>query len=91
VKHLVGHARQHPVGEPGNRILFMHHHRLAQQRSHHAPGKGDVSAHAEHHVRFDPADLAQRLGKTTQQVERQQQLAQQPLPRRAVKRTQATS
>jgi hypothetical protein len=63
----------------------------ARQRGHHAAGKGDVAAHAEHDVGLDAADFAQRLPEAGEQVDRQQQLAQQPLPRSAPKRTQAIS
>jgi hypothetical protein len=78
-RDLVGHARQHPVGEAGDRVLFVDDHRPPQQGRHHAARKGDVAAHAEHHIGPHATDLRQRLGKALQQVEGQQQLAQQPL------------
>ena len=77
--HPVGDLRQHPVGETGNRILFMDHQRTTGQHGHHPAGEADVAAHSEHHVRPDATDFAQCLPEAGQQVERQQQFAQQPL------------
>jgi hypothetical protein len=76
---LVGNAGQHTVGQPGDGILFMQHHRPAEQGRHHAAREGDVAAHAEHHVGFDTTDLPQRLAKPRSRLNRQQQLAQHAL------------
>ena len=50
------HSRQHLVGQTGDRILFMHHQRLAQQRCHHAAGKRGVTAETGDHGRLIFAD-----------------------------------
>ena len=74
-----GKAREHPVGQPGNRILFMDDQWAAQQRRHHAAGKADVATHAQNHVGSDAANFTPRLPARGEQVKGQQQLAQQTL------------
>ncbi|MNY10502.1 hypothetical protein D3C86_1434870 [compost metagenome] len=78
-EHPVGHLGQHLVGQAGNRVLLVQHQRAAQQRRHHAGREGDVAAHAQHHVRAHPAQRADALPERAQQVQRQQQLGDQPL------------
>ena len=57
----------------------MHDQWLAEQSSHHAAGEGDVAAHAEHDIRLHLTNGLLRLPEATQQIERQQQLAQETL------------
>ena len=50
---------QHPVGQAGNRVLFVHDQRAAEQHGHHSAREADVAAHAQHDIRLDAANLAQ--------------------------------
>ena len=67
-EHAVGHAGQHLVGQPGDRVLLVQHQRLAQQHAHHAARKADVAAQAEHHVGPHAAHRADALPECAQQL-----------------------
>jgi len=74
-----GDSGEHPVGQSGNRVLFVDDQRTAEQDGHHAAREADIATHAENDVRPDAADFAPRLPEAGEQRQRQQQLAQQPL------------
>ena len=77
--HPRGKLCQNTVSQTRHRILFMQDQRNPLQPGHDAAREGDVTAHAEHHVRLHLLQRLPCLPETAQQVERQHQFAQQSL------------
>ena len=57
----------------------MHHQRPVQQRGHHATGKTDIAAHAQHHIGSLAPYRRRALPERLQQAQRQQQFGDKPL------------
>ena len=88
--HLVADLREHAVGEPGDRVLLVQRERPVPERRHHAAGKRDVAAQAEHHVGPEPADVARAFPEANRAGSRgSSSFCTRPLPRAALARIQA--
>ena len=82
---LVRDAGQHPVGQPGDRVLFMQRERPREQRCHHAAREGDIAAQTEHDVGLQPQQVPAAFPEGKQQVCGQQEFLQQALAARGAR------
>lgn len=75
--HFGGDARQPAVGQAGDAVLLVQHHRDAALPSRQAAGAGNVTAHPQHHIRLIAAHDGFRLAHRLPDPQRRSQLGLQ--------------